>query len=261
MSNQDILFKVAAPVASVTFNRPDVRNSMRFGMYDELENICRRVADDERIRVLTLRGAGGRAFVAGTDIGEFGGFRSDDDAIAYERRIEQVVGALECLECVTIAILEGACAGGGVAMALACDFRFSNRALKFGVPVARTLGNCLAVSNVARLIDHLGVAKTREMLMLAKFLDADACRRLGVVNDSFEDDVLDAKVGEVIDRILSLAPLTLRASKIAIRRTLEARRAASGASEDLIRSCYSSTDFHEATAAFLRKERHQWRGR
>lgn len=261
MSGGDLLFEVAGAVARVTFNRPAVHNSMSFAMYDEFSKICRQIASDETIRVLILRGAGGKAFIAGTDIAQFRAFDGAADAIAYEKRVEDIVGALEQLDCTTIAVLDGVCAGGGVAIALACDFRYSNPALKFGVPVAKTLGNCLAISNVARLIDHAGVAKTREMLMLARFLDAQTCLRLGIVNDVLEDDQLSGTVDAVVERLLSLAPLTLRASKIGIRRTLEARRADEAASEDLIRSCYSSTDFHEAVDAFLEKRRYEWQGR
>lgn len=260
MGNEDLLFEVTGAVARVTFNRPAVHNSMSFAMYDEFSNICRHVASNDAIRVLVLRGAGGKAFVAGTDIAQFRSFDGAEDAIAYENRVEDIVATLERLDCTTIAVLDGVCAGGGVAIALACDFRYSNRALKFGVPVAKTLGNCLAISNVARLIDHVGVAKTREMLLLARFLDAETCLRLGVVDEVLPDDRLTGAVDAVIQRLLSLAPLTLRASKIGIRRTLEARRAADKDGEDLIRLCYTSTDFHEAVRAFLDKRDYQWQG-
>ncbi|MDN5844107.1 MAG: enoyl-CoA hydratase [Alcaligenaceae bacterium] len=261
MTDKDLLFEVSGAVARITFNRPHVHNSASFAMYTELESVCERIAADSSIRVVTFRGAGGKAFVAGTDISEFRDFATEHDALKYEKRIEKIVGAVESLDCTTIAVLDGVCAGGGAAIALACDFRYSNEALRFGVPVAKTLGNCLAISNVARMVDLIGVARTKEILMLARFLDAETCKRLGVVNDTFTDDALEQGVADVIDRLLSLAPLTLRASKIAIRRTLAARRAPADGSDDLVRLCYASTDFHEAVEAFLEKKSYTWQGR
>lgn len=229
-------------------------------MYGRLEEICDEIDADPEIRLTILRGEGGKAFVAGTDIHHFQSFESGEDAIAYENQIDRVVGRLERLECTTVAVLQGVCAGGGAAIALACDFRWADQELRFGVPIARTLGNCLSISNVARLIDTIGAAKTKEVLMLGRMLNAKEALAAGAVNRVCSTEELESEVIELRENILAMAPLTLRASKVAIRRALEARRASPESSEDLIRLCYTSKDFHQAVSAFLNKEKHEWRG-
>lgn len=261
MADNDLIFDKSGHQALIQFNRPQAHNAVTQGMYDRLEQVCDEIDADDTIRVAIFRGMGGKAFVAGSDIGHFQNFESGDDAIAYEDRIDQVVGRVERLECTTIAVLEGVCAGGGVPLALACDFRYSNPGLRFGVPIAKTLGNCLSVANIARLVDYLGVSRTKEMLMLGRMLGAEQACEMGIVNAVFPAHELDAEVQKLADEILSLAPLTLQAAKVAVRRTLETRRASPESGEDFIRRCYTSDDFHEGVNAFMEKRKPQWLGR
>ena len=150
------LYATEGPIATLTFNRPEARNAMTWAMYDALVDACERVDGDEAIRVLVLRGAGGKAFVAGTDISQFQGFRDREDGIKYEERLDAVLDRLERVAKATIAQVEGVAAGGGCAIALACDLRVASPAASFGVPIARTLGNCLSGATYARLLDLLG---------------------------------------------------------------------------------------------------------
>ncbi|WP_269500138.1 enoyl-CoA hydratase [Castellaniella sp. S9] len=259
--NDEVIFEKSGHRADVCFNRPHQHNAMRFSMYERLEEICEQLDADDEIRVAVFRGAGGKAFVAGTDIGQFRGFKTGDDAIAYEARIDRVVGRLERLRCTTVAMVQGVCAGGGVPIALACDFRYADDDLRLGVPIAKTLGNCLSMANVARMIDFVGVAKTKEILMLGKMIGAQEAKAAGVVNDVFAAEDLEQKTDALVADILALAPLTLRAVKTAVRRTLDARRASSELGEDFIRLCYTSEDFHGAVDAFMEKHRYAWQGR
>lgn len=261
MADNELIFERSGARALIQFNRPQAHNAVTQGMYDRLEQVCDEIDADDTIRVAIFRGAGGKAFVAGTDISHFQGFESGDDAIGYETRIDQVVERLERLECTTIAVLEGVCAGGGVPLALTCDFRYSDPDLRFGVPIARTLGNCLSMANIARLIDYLGVSRTKEMLMLGRMLGAEQACELGIVNAVFPAHELDAEVQKLTDEILSLAPLTLQAVKTGMRRTLASRRASAESGEDFIRRCYTSDDFHEGVRAFMEKRKAQWQGR
>lgn len=261
MADSELTFEKSGSRALVQFNRPQAHNAVTQRMYDQLEKVCDEIDADDEIRVAVFRGVGGKAFVAGSDIGHFQSFESGDDAIGYEDRIDQVVGRVERLGCTTIAVLEGVCAGGGVPLALACDFRYSDPGLRFGVPIAKTLGNCLSMANVARLIDYLGVTKTKEMLMLGRMLGAEQASELGLVNAVFPTHELDAEVQKLTDEILALAPLTLQAAKVAVRRTLEVRRASPESGEDFIRRCYTSDDFHEGVKAFMEKRKAQWQGR
>lgn len=260
-SSDELLQERVGRVAWLTFNRPRVRNAMTWGMYDALERRCLELNDDPEVEVVVLRGSGGEAFVAGTDIAQFSAFREARDALDYERRIDAVIAGLESLNKPTIALIEGFCVGGGAAIAMACDFRYCTPDLRFGIPIARTLGNCVSMNNVSRLVDLVGPARAKEVLMLATMVEADEAKRMGLVTDVFEHAVIKAEVGRVIERLLGFAPLTLGASKEAIHRVQAARRPPEGSDADLIERCYTSEDFRHAVDAFINKKAHSWRGK
>lgn len=261
MDTEELLIHREGNLAWITFNRPAARNAMTWSMYDRLEAVCAELEDDPGVAVAILRGAGGEAFVAGTDISQFRDFREPRDATDYEARIERVVGRLEALPKPTIALIEGACVGGGAALALACDFRYATPHLKLGVPIAKTLGNTLSVTNLARFVDLVGAARAKEVLMLARLLDAEEARAAGAITGIFPGDAIEAEVRAVAGRLAGLAPLTLQATKEGIRRVLAGRRPSLEAGEDLVRACYLSADFRSAVRAFTDKTPHQWTGR
>jgi enoyl-CoA hydratase len=261
MSEQELLYSSEGRLAWITFNRPSAHNAMTWAMYDELERICGELEASPDITVVILRGAGGRAFVAGTDIGQFSDFATERQVLDYERRIERIVGRLEALPKPTIALIEGACVGGGAALALACDFRYATPELKLGVPIARTLGNTLSITNLARLVDLVGVARAKELVMLARMLDAEEARAAGAVTDVFPAERIEAEVRSIAGHLAGLAPRTLKAAKEGIRRVLAGRRPALESGEDLIAYCYMSEDFRSAVQAFTDKTRHDWTGR
>jgi len=257
MSEGRVHYSVSGGIASVVFDRPEARNAMTWAMYGALGEACEKIAADDSVRVAVFRGAGG-AFVAGTDIQQFTSFTGADDGIAYEKRIDAAIGQIEDLPKPVIAVVEGFCVGGGLAIAAACDFRIAATGARFGVPIARTLGNCLSVGNVARLVAGFGVGRTKRMLMLAEMIGAEeaaACGFVDVLTDAAE---LDAKLGDMCKRLLSHAPITMRASKEAIRRI---RTANLPEGSDLIRAAYGSADFKEGVAAFLAKRPPDWKGR
>ena len=261
MSSDELLYAKDGHQAWITFNRPKVRNAVTWAMYSRLEEVCEEVDRDRDVRVVILRGAGGQAFVAGTDISQFADFRTEQDPLDYEARIDRIVGRLEHVSKPTVAMIEGYCVGGGAAIALACDFRYATPALQFGVPIAKTLGNCLSMANFARLVDLLGPARTKEVMMLARLLGAEECRQAGVINDIFPPESIEGEVRAVADTLAGMAPLTLRAVKEAVRRIQAHRRIRPEDGEDLILSCYMSEDFREAVKAFTEKRRYQWQGR
>src|SRR5437879_7560449 len=230
-------------------------------MYGRLLGYCERSDGTDEIRAAILTGAGDQAFVAGTDISQFQTFRTPKDALAYEQRIERVSDRLERIRKPTIAMIRGYCVGGGLSLALACDFRYASPDLKMGVPIARTLGNCLSMSNYARIVDLVGPARTKELIMLARMLDAGEALALGLVNEIVPVRQLLRRVKNVAQTLTTLAPLTLRATKEAVRRIQTHRRLAPGEGGDLIVSRYMSEDFRSAVAAVLEKRTHPWRGR
>jgi enoyl-CoA hydratase len=245
-------------IATVIFDRPAARNAMTWRMYEQLNAICGEIRADQSIRVAVLRGAGGKAFVAGTDISQFLEFKSGEDGISYERRMESYLDALETLPIPTLAVIEGFAIGGGLAIASVCDFRIATTGARLGVPIARTLGNCLSISNYARIVASLGPANAKRMLLLADMITAEEALAGGFVLDVVAPADVDRHVLELCERLRKNAPITMRVSKEAIRRLLHAGLPDG---DDLVRACYGSEDFRLGVRAFVDKREPAWLGR
>src|SRR2546422_10459882 len=220
MSAEEILFQIGDDgIAWLTFNRPEARNAMTFGMYQRLGEICR--APDPRMKVLILRGAGDKAFVSGTDIAQFRNFKTPKDALDYEATMDGLVSALEDVPVPPIAAIQGACTGGGAGIAAACDLRLGAPSARFGFPIARTLGNTLSMRNHARLAALIGVARTKDILFLARLMDAQEMRSAGLLNEITSEEGLYTRAVETARTRLEHAPLTLRAAKRSEEHTSE----------------------------------------
>jgi len=258
VENSELLVEQTGPVLTVTFNRPAQRNAMTFAMYDGLHAACERADAEEEVRVLVLRGAGDKAFVAGTDIAQFATFDSGDDGVRYEDGITRVVNRLEDVGVPTVAAVRGFCVGGGLAIAAACDLRVATRSARFGVPIARTLGNCLSMNNYSLLLGHLGPARTLDMLLRARLFTGEEAAAAGFVAELCEDDELEKVTDQVVDTLLGHAPLSMWAAKEAVRRI---RRAAVPNGDDIVSRVFGSADFHTAVEAFATKQPVVWQGR
>lgn len=243
----------------LAFNRPASRNALTFEMYDALAAVCTSVATDGSIRAIVISGNGGKAFAAGTDMAQFRSFKTAQDALDYEARIAKALDDLERCPVPTIAAINGACTGGGAAIAAACDLRITSASLKFGFPIARTLGNCLAADNLARLSELMGAGRVREMIFTARLILAEEALALGLVSEVLQDEAaLMQRASELAAQVGSMAPLTLRATKEALRRR---RAAISVKDDDLISMCYTSDDFRNGMEAFLSKSKPNWTGK
>lgn len=258
MSEGSVQLTIQAGVASVVFDRPQARNAMTWAMYEQLMSICRQLQTDKSVRVVTFRGAGGEAFVAGTDIEQFKAFQSGQDGVVYEQQIEICIGLLESLPMPTVALVEGWAIGGGLIIATACDFRIATAGSRFGVPIARTLGNCLSIANLTRLSSAFGPQRVKRMLMLAETLKADEALACGYLEQVCEPTALDAAASALCTRLMALAPVTQAMVKEGLRRIMINDLPDD---EDLIRQCYGSHDFHEGVDAFVAKRAPDWKGR
>jgi enoyl-CoA hydratase len=257
MNNGNVHLSVGDGIARILIDRPEARNAMTWSMYEELARICDEINANPEVRVATFRGAGGEAFVAGTDIEQFRAFTDGEDGIAYEKSIDERIGQIERLRMPTIAVVDGWAIGGGLAIAAACDFRIATPKSSFGVPIARTLGNCLSMNNVARVVAAFGVPRAKRMLLLADTIAADEAMECGFVTEIAQADELDAKVEALCARLARHAPVTMQVSKESIRRVV-AETVPEG--DDLVRACYGSRDFKIGVEAFLDKKRPEWTG-
>ena len=164
----DVTLERRGVAAWLTFDRPEAHNAMTFAMYDRLVEHCETVDADDAIKVMVLRGAGGKAFVAGTDIRQFAEFKSAQDGLVYEARIDAVLDRLEAVRKPTIALVDGFAMGSGLAISAACDLRVITPDAKFGMPIARTVGNCLSMGNYARLAQALGAPRLKDLMFRAR---------------------------------------------------------------------------------------------
>ena len=255
------LWATDGPLAILTFNRPEARNAMTWDMYAALVEACDRVDADDALRVLILRGAGGKAFIAGTDISQFQNFRAREDGLRYEERLDAVLDRLERVKKPTIAHVEGVAVGGGCAIALSCDLRVATPESTFGVPIARTLGNCLSGATYSRLLDLLGPSRLKDLLFTGRLAGAAEAQAMGIVNRLAPAEEIDRVVRSLATEIAANAPLTLRATKEIVRRLAAKRRLAAGEDADIVEMCYTSADFREGVTAFVEKRRPRWTGR
>jgi enoyl-CoA hydratase len=257
--SDDLLYTTTDDIGWITFNRPAARNALTFAMYERLAEICAAQTAVPSLRALVLAGAGDKAFAAGTDIGQFRAFDGPQDAIAYEARLDRVLDTIERCPIPMIAALSGACTGGGAGIAACCDLRIAAANLRFGFPIARTLGNCLSMANIARLSALIGPARVKEIIFTARLVEAEEAKSVGLVSEVLPDHAALMARAEALARgIAANAPLTLRATKEAVRRLRGSLDA--DADKDLILLCYLSQDFREGMEAFLGKRPPVWRG-
>jgi enoyl-CoA hydratase/carnithine racemase len=254
MPSSSVLWDITESIGTLTFNRPHARNALTWEMYDALERACDEVDAQANVRALIIRGEGG-SFAAGTDISQFAGFSTGDDGLAYERRLDALVERLENVTIPTIAQVDGAAVGGGCLIALACDLRVCSDRVRYGVPVARTLGNCLSMANLARLTDLIGPARTRDLLLTGRLVEADEALALGLATRVVPVASLGLESRALALELTTRAPSTIVATKALLRRLRAHRLPPAGSGDDIVAACYASDDFREGVAAFTEGRR------
>jgi enoyl-CoA hydratase/carnithine racemase len=258
--SEEVLTERRGPIQWITFNRPQARNALTWSMYSRLVELCEEVNRNREVRAVVMTGAGGKAFVAGTDISQFRAFKTEQDALEYEAGGNKMMSTLESVRVPVIAAIAGACTGAGAAIAAACDLRIASPSARYGFPIARTLGNCLSMANYARVVALLGFARTKDVIMRARLMEAPELLAAGVLSEVTPDEEsLPRRAQELAEEVASYAPLTLWATKQALLR-MRNRMVAENADADLIAACYLSRDFKEGVEAFLAKRKPNWKG-
>jgi enoyl-CoA hydratase len=259
-ANEDLLYVVKDGIAHLTFNRPQARNALTFAMYEQMAKICENINADKSIKAMIMTGAGDKAFASGTDISQFRAFKTAQDSLDYEARIDRVLGALETCRVPVIAAIAGACTGGGAGIAACCDIRIGTSSTRMGFPIARTLGNCLSMSNISRVMALVGPARTKDIIFTARLIEAPEALSLGLLNEIVPDvETLQRRANEMAELVAGNAPITLEVTKEAVRRIRRTLSREEG--EDLILRAYMSEDFREGMDAFLNKRKPVWKGK
>jgi enoyl-CoA hydratase len=256
-----MLARVAEGIGWITYNNPARHNAMSLAMQQAVPIILRAFQDDPEVRVIVVHGAGGKAFVSGADISEFGEKRTSPEARAvYDEAAVASGRAWASVDKPIIAMIDGYCIGGGMLTALSTDLRICSAGSQFGVPAAR-LGLGYGAAGVERLNVVVGPAWTAEILFSARRLDADEALRIGLVNRVVPKDRLEDEVRALAEQIAANAPLTVRAAKVALRELQkDAARRDMAEVDALVEACFRSEDYREGQQAFLEKRPPRFRG-
>ena len=251
-----VLLEQSGALAILTLARPAALNALTWTMYEQMEAHLERLAADDTIRAIIIRGEG-KAFAAGTAIQQFRGF-SGEDGVAYEHKMEAIVERLYTISKPTIAAIHGYAVGAGLVVASVCDLRYATPTSRFGVPIARTIGNCITLKNYLHLVDSFGAMRTKEMLFTGNLLAASDALHDGFLTAIVDEDRLMTHVTGIAQQISALAPLTIWSVKEAQRRLHAAAEAIDF--DDVVARIYSSADFAEGVQAYLEKREPRWRG-
>jgi enoyl-CoA hydratase/carnithine racemase len=251
----EILVAETPGVVRVTFNRPHRHNAFTTAMYQQIRDLATDLRTREDVRVLVLRGAGGRAFAAGNEISDF----LSADAVSYEEWIRGMLDLLLELPQVTVAAIDGVCVGGGLAVATHCDLRIATPRSRFGYPIAKTLGNALSAPIVYRCAAVFGESVTRQMLLTSRLVGAERALNVGALLDVVDD--LDAAVDELVTQLLSLSAITQAATKRQLAHLARHVGDEPAWDEAMLREVYTGVDFAEGVRAFLAKEKPAFTGR
>jgi enoyl-CoA hydratase len=262
LNTTKILAEIKDGIGWLTINNPERRNAMSLEMWQGMNDAATALGNDPSVRVVVLRGAGGKSFAAGADISEFEQHRKDaEQKRIYAQTSSQGHAALERLTVPLIALIEGFCIGGGLAIALHADVRIATPGSRFGVPAAK-LGLGYGYDGLANLARLVGPSVTKDILFSARFLAADEALRVGLLNTVVESDAIEAHVQAYAATIAANAPLTIYAVKEAMRAFEQySDNPAAKEIEVLVDRCFDSADYKEGREAFLEKRVPQFHGK
>lgn len=244
------------------FNNPARRNAVTLDMWEAIPRILAEFEADDEIGCIVLGGAGGKTFVSGADISEFAEKRSSPETMSrYNATAQRASDALASCRKPTVAMIQGWCIGGGVAIALCCDMRIAADNARFGVPASR-LGIGYAYDGVARLTDLVGPSAAKEIFYTARHFTAAEAYEMGLVNRVRSEADLERFVRDYAETIAANAPLTIAAVKLCVNEHLKDpdQRDLAGC-KAAVDACSVSADYTEGRTAFMEKRQPVFRGR
>lgn len=255
-----IIQTIDGPIATVVLDNPDRMNALTLEAWAELGRVMKALSDDTELRCVLVRGAGEEAFCAGADIADFAVNRADaaqarDYGAVVAETLKELAGCLHP----TVAVIQGACTGGGLEIACCCDIRIANESSRFGVPINR-LGHAFAYPEMAPVVAAVGRRMVLELLLEGRILDADEAEGCGLVNRVVADEDLDAEAEATAKRIAEGAPLAHRATKKYLNRLLDPTPLTRAELDEAYELC-DSEDYAEGLRAFLAKENPDFKGR
>jgi enoyl-CoA hydratase len=261
LKTDKLLASVDQGIGWISFNNPERRNAISLAMWQGLGEVLEAFAKDDSVRVVVLKGAGGQAFASGADISEFDQHRANaEQRRQYGETAERGRAWLSQLDKPLIAMIQGYCIGGGLAVALSADVRFASSGSTFGIPAAK-LGLGYEYAGVAALARLVGPSNARDMLFSARFMQADEALRIGLVNFVVDDEALEARVRSYAETIARNAPLTVRAAKAAVNAFERYSRTDAAGVAALVDACFNSDDYAEGRRAFAEKRPPRFVGR
>jgi enoyl-CoA hydratase/carnithine racemase len=255
MTDGPIMTEVDGAVATLIFNRPDKRNALNEAMWREITDRTNALAADASVKVMVLRSIDAAAFSAGADISEFDRVHeTPQTADAYRQVVDAAYQALAGLKKPTIAMIQGACFGGGCALSLCCDLRYADHSASFCIPPAK-LGLIYSLNETKRLADLVGPSKAKEMLMGAYVVDADEASRIGLATRLFQSDDLERETYSFARRLAELSQATIGAVKVMMAEILSGAVVDTEVSRRLVDAQFESADYIEGRKAFLEKRK------
>jgi enoyl-CoA hydratase len=258
MSNE-LIVERRGPAAWLTVNRPQVRNALSLALTQRIAQTLRELSCDRTLRVFVLTGAGDRVFISGADVREFREqLATPEAALQYDAAAEQLQSALRDVPQPVIAMIQGHAVGGGTIVAASCDFRIAVRTARFGIPVAK-FGFIAPVPDTLRLVQLVGPAKAKWLLMTGELIEAQEARAMGLIDEVAEPEELKPRTEALAATLAANAPLSIRATKQIIE-TMTAPSATVAAGAPWYAEIFRSQDFRTGLDAFFEKRKPQFRG-